>query len=83
MSQSKIIIEQTLTNLSAGGKYSSLLPTSEIYSINELIDGLTTPLLDNSNPIIYLTTTGIFNVQTKEGRLIYQSERSDQTNTSI
>jgi len=83
MSQSKIIIEQTLTNLSAGGKYSSLLNQSEVYSINELINGLTTPLLNNPNPLIYLTTTGIFNVQTKEGRLIYQSERADQAPISI
>jgi len=84
MSQSKVIVEQTLTNLSSGGKYNSLLNTkSEVYSINELISGLTTPFLNNLNPIIYLTTTGVFNVQTKEGRLIYQSERTDHTNNSI
>ncbi|CAJ0637002.1 15764_t:CDS:2 [Entrophospora sp. SA101] len=70
----------TLTSHS-GGKYNSLLNTkSEVYSINELISGLTTPFLNNPNPIIYLTTTGVFNVQTKEGRLIYQSERADHTN---
>ncbi|CAG8533688.1 5421_t:CDS:2 [Ambispora gerdemannii] len=57
-------------------------PLSEVYSIQELINGLTTPLLNNPNPLIYLTTTGIFNIQTKEGRLIYQSERADQTNNS-
>jgi len=72
-----------LTNLSAGGKYSSLLPPSEVYSIQELINGLTTPFLNNPNPIIYLTTTGIFNVHTKEGRLIYQSDRADQAPASI
>jgi translation elongation factor EF-Tu-like GTPase len=83
MSQSKVIIEQTLTNLSSGGKYNSLLNSqSEVYSINELINGLTTPFLTNPNPIIYLTTTGIFNVQTKEGRLIYQT-KEDHSNTSI
>jgi type III restriction enzyme len=82
MSQSKVIIEQTLTNLSSGGKYSSLLPACEVYSINELINGLTTPLLNSPNSLIYLTTTGIFNIQTKEGRLIYQPQ-TDQTTTSI
>jgi len=70
MSQSRVIVEQTLTNLSAGGKYNSLVNQSEVCSIQELIHGLTAPLLNNSNPLIYLTTTGIFNVQTKEGRLI-------------
>ncbi|CAJ0912318.1 9096_t:CDS:2 [Entrophospora sp. SA101] len=71
----------TLTSQLSERKYNSLLNTkSEVYSINELISGLTTPFLNNPNPIIYLTTTGVFNVQTKEGRLIYQSERADHTN---
>jgi hypothetical protein len=83
MSQSKVIIEQTLTNLSTGGKYSFLLPSGEVYSISELINGLTTPFLTSPQPLIYLTTTGIFNVHTKEGRLIYDQNRFDQANSSI
>jgi len=54
----------------------------EIYSINELINGLTSPLSESSAPLLYLTTTGIFNVNTKEGRNIYDKERTDQANTS-
>jgi type III restriction enzyme len=84
MSQSKVVVEQTLTNLSSGGKYNSLLGAkSEVYSIQELINGLTAPFLNSYSPLIYLTTTGVFNVQTKEGRLIYQTERTDHTSTSI
>ena len=82
MSQSKVIVEQTFANLSAGGKYNWLIPQIEVYSINELINGLTSPFSESSVPLLYLTTTGIFNVNTKEGRNIYDKERVDQANTS-
>jgi type III restriction enzyme len=81
MSESKVVVEQTLNNLSIGGKYNWLIPQIEIYSISELIDGLTNPL-NSPNPIIYLTTTGIFNVASKEGRLIYNKERNDKSSLS-
>lgn len=80
MSESKVVVEQTLNNLSTGGKYHWLIPQMEVYSISELINGLVD--LGNPNPLIFLTTTGIFNVQSKEGRLIYDKERNDKSNTS-
>ncbi|MCE8163576.1 MAG: DEAD/DEAH box helicase family protein [Candidatus Moeniiplasma glomeromycotorum] len=70
LSYSKVVVEQTLNNLSSGGRYNFLIPQVEIYSLQKL----RSTLLTTAGHIIYLATTGTFNVNVKnkeDHRLIY------------
>jgi len=68
LSYSKVVVEQTLTNLS--GKLNPLIPKVEVYSLSQLRSTLPT----TTGHIIYLATTSTFNINVKnkeDYRLIY------------
>ena len=70
LSYSKVVVEQTLTNLSSNGKCNSLIPQVEVYPLSQLRSTLPVTI----GHIIYLATTSTFNVNVKKKedyRLIY------------
>ncbi|CAI2184385.1 812_t:CDS:2 [Funneliformis geosporum] len=65
-----IVVEQTFKNLSSGEKYNFLIPHVEVFPLSQLRSTLST----TAGHIIYLATTGTFNINVKnkeDHRLIY------------
>ncbi|CAI2186698.1 18501_t:CDS:2, partial [Funneliformis geosporum] len=57
----KVVVEQTLNNLSSNGKYNFLIPKVEVYPLSQLRSTLPT----TAGHIVYLATTGTFNINVK------------------
>lgn len=57
LSYSKVVVEQTLNNLSSNGKYNFLIPKVEVYPLSQLRSTLPT----TAGHIVYLATMGTFN----------------------
>jgi len=73
MSKGKVVVDQSYTNLAAGGKYNHLLG-SATFSYLAKYDPL--DVRDAKEPLIYFATVGTFNQKHKEegSRLIFKSE---------
>jgi type III restriction enzyme len=73
MSKAKSVVSQTYTNFSEGGKYSSILDDFQVINIQNLTTHL---ISDGSNPLLIMTTTGLFNNKDQsEGALnIYKKD---------
>lgn len=73
LSKGKVVVEQSFTNLSAGGKYHHLLGDVRVATLAEYdADEVRTSTL----PLVYFATVGTFNQKDKEvgSRLIFRSE---------
>lgn len=58
MSKARSVVAQTFTNFSAGGKYAEIVDGFRVINIQDLTPQLIT---DSSNPLLVMTTTGLFN----------------------
>lgn len=81
LSMGKVVVEQTLANLSPGGRYHHLLgdTTVELLAAHD-----PEAVREAQAPILYFATVGTFNQKDKErgGRLIYKSDIDDQTTST-
>lgn len=77
LSKGKIVVEQTYTNISSGGKYHHLLDGFDIYAIAEFD---AEEARNSTRAAIYFATVGTFNVADKEAgnRLIYRCDIDSQ-----
>lgn len=80
LSKGKVVVEQSLANLQAGGKYHHLIQNCEVRTLAEFdLDDLA----DNNRPFIYFATVGTFNHRDQASSTlnIYKSDidTTDQT----
>lgn len=77
LSKGKVVVEQTYTNISSGGKYHHLLGNFDIQAIAEY-DAEESKRGDRAS--VYFATVGTFNISDKEAgnRLIYRCDIDDQ-----
>ena len=73
ISHGKVVVEQSFTNLAAGGKYHELLGEAEVRSLAEY-DKYDVSEIDRA--LVYFATVGTFNQKDKEAgtRLIYKCD---------
>jgi type III restriction enzyme len=73
LSKGRVVVDQTYTNLAAGGKYHHLLGSARFASLAEYDRP---DVRDAKDPLVYFATVGTFNQKDKEegGRLIFRSE---------
>lgn len=73
LSRGKVVVQQSFTNLSPGGKYHHLLDNM---SVQALADYLPTEVAESGSPLVYFATVGTFNQRDQEdGTLrIYKSD---------
>jgi type III restriction enzyme len=73
LSKGKVVVDQSYTNLTTGGKYSHLLGSA---SFNYLAKYDPVEVREAKDPLIYFATVGTFNQKDKEEgtRLIFKSE---------
>jgi type III restriction enzyme len=73
LSKGKVVVDQTYTNLAAGGKYRNMLGSAR-FSYLAQYDA--TDVAESTQPVVYFATVGTFNQKDKEEgtRLIFKSE---------
>ncbi len=73
LSKGKVVVEQSFTNLSAGGKYHHLLGTTLVAALAQYD---AEEVRDATDALVYFATVGTFNQKDKEKgeRLIFKSE---------
>jgi type III restriction enzyme len=73
LSKGKVVVDQSYTNLAAGGKYNHLLGAASFNYLAKYDQG---DVRDTNEPLIYFGTVGTFNQKDKEegSRLIFKSE---------
>lgn len=80
LSKGKVVVEQTLANLSPGGKYHHLLGDAEVKPLAEYDAD---DVADLTTPIVYFATVGTFNQRDKEnGSLVIYRCDIDTTDES-
>jgi type III restriction enzyme len=65
MSESAVVVEQTLKKLSPGGDYYHLLGNALVADIDDYEASL---VRDNPSPIVYCATVNTFNRKEKDGK---------------